>query len=144
MSVKPYLIFNGNCREAMDFYREVFGADEPVVMTYGDLPKGNDDFSLPPEAKSLVLHAEMTIAGDTIMFSDQFPGMPYNVGNHMSLAVISDDMDEIKSWFAKLKVGGQVEMELGETHWSKCYGSVFDRFGVSWQLNYSESETVQP
>lgn len=48
MSVKPYLIFNGNCREAMDFYREVFGADEPVVMTYGDLPKGNDDFSLPP------------------------------------------------------------------------------------------------
>jgi PhnB protein len=40
MSVKPYLIFNGNCREAMDFYREVFGADEPVVMTYGDLPKG--------------------------------------------------------------------------------------------------------
>lgn len=86
----------------------------------------------------------MTIAGDTIMFSDQFPGMPYNVGNHMSLAVISDDMDEIKSWFAKLKVGGQVEMELGETHWSKCYGSVFDRFGVSWQLNYSEPETVQP
>ena len=56
----------------------------------------------------------------------------------MLLTIAMKDMDEIKSIFGKLKEGGTVDMELQETFWSKCYGSVIDKFGIPWQFNYDD------
>jgi PhnB protein len=71
------------------------------------------------------------------MFSDTFPGQPYQVGNNVHLAFVSDNKDEIQSVFDKLKEGGTVGMELQETVWSPAYGSLTDKFGIHWQVNYS-------
>ena len=135
MAIEVYLIFNGNCREAVEFYTKAFGSETPKIMTYGDAPP-NPEFTLPEEAKNLIMHTRLTIAGSNVMLSDICPGMPVNQGNNISLTVISKNIDEIKSIFTKLKEGGTVQLEPQETFWSKCYASLTDKFGIPWQLNY--------
>lgn len=139
MSVDVYLNFNGNCREAVEYYAEVFGTEQPKMMTFGEMPS-DPSFDLPEEAKNLVMHTRLNISGSNVMFSDVFPGMPFVVGNNVNLSIVSKDLDEIKSVFHKLKEGGKVGMELQETFWSKCYGSLTDKFGIEWQFNYDSGE----
>ncbi|MEK3935617.1 VOC family protein [Sporosarcina sp. FSL W7-1349] len=141
MAVNVYLIFNGNCREAIEFYADVFGTEEPQIMTFGDSPP-NPEYPLPEEAKDLVMHSRLEISGTIVMFSDTFPGTPYTVGDNISLAVVGKDVDELKSAFGKLKEGGTVTMELQETFWSKCYGQVQDKFGILWQFSHDAEELV--
>jgi len=135
MPVQIYVNFNGNCREAIEFYTDVFGAEKPKIMLFGDAPS-QGGYPLTEETKNMVMHATLDIKGSTVMFSDILPGMPFVAGNNISLMVGSNDMDEIKSMFNKLKIGGTVGMDLQETFWSKCYGFVTDKYGIGWQLNY--------
>lgn len=118
MAVDVYFNFDGNCREAVEFYADVFNTEAPQIMTFGEAPP-NPEYKLPEEAKDLVMHARININGSNVMFSDVFPGMPYVQGNNITLAFVSTDLDEIKSVFHKLKEGGTVNMELQETFWSK-------------------------
>ncbi|MGF9917564.1 VOC family protein [Paenibacillus ehimensis] len=137
MAINVYLTFNGNCREAVEFYAEAFGTEKPQIMAFGDAPP-NPEYPLPEEAKHLVMHARLTINGSIVMFSDTFPGTPFTAGNNISLSVVSKNIDEIKTYFNKLKEGGNVGMDLQETFWSKCYGQLTDKFGIPWQFNYEE------
>ncbi|QYR23769.1 VOC family protein [Paenibacillus sp. sptzw28] len=139
MAINVYINFNGNCREAVEYYAQVFGTETPQIMSFGDTPP-DSNFPLPEEAKNLVMHTRLDINGSIVMFSDTFPGMPFVQGNNISLAIGSKNMDEIKSLFHKLKEGGTVGMELQETFWSKCYGSLTDKFGIEWQFNYDNGE----
>ncbi|NLA83297.1 MAG: VOC family protein [Clostridiales bacterium] len=133
MAIEVYLVFNGNCREAVEFYSNAFDAQMQPIMTYGEanIP---GDFS--EEDKNLVMHTYLIISGSRVMFSDSYPGDPVNIGNNISITILSKNIEEIKTWFNRLKEGGTVEMDLQETFWSKCYGSLIDRFGVCWQFNY--------
>lgn len=140
MAINIYLFFNGNCRQAVEFYASVFDTEKPNIMTFGDSPR-HPDFPLPEEAKDLVMHAELTIDGSNVMFSDFFPGLPFNAGNNIGLAIVNKDMSKIKSWFTKLQEDGTVTMELQETFWSKCYGKITDKFGIEWQLSYDNQDT---
>lgn len=134
MPIEAYLNFNGNCREAVEFYAEVFGTEPPQIMTFGEAPQ-DPSYPLPDEAKHLVMHTYIIVSGSKLMFSDVFPGMPFSQGNNISLAVISKNENELKGWFNKLKEEGKVNMELQETFWSKCYGSLTDKFGIEWQFS---------
>ncbi|MEI4769549.1 VOC family protein [Psychrobacillus sp. FJAT-51614] len=142
MAVDVYLNFNGNCREAAEFYAEVFKTEKPQIMTFGEAPP-SPDYTLPEEAKDLVMHTRLNISGSNVMFSDVFPGSPFIEGNNISLAVVSKDENEIRSAFEALKEGGKVGMELQETFWSKCYGSVKDKFGIEWQLSLETDQMPQ-
>lgn len=135
MSIKPYLYFNGNCREAVEYYAEVFKTEKPRLMLYGDMPS-NEKFPMDEEAKKRVLHAEIKIKEGTIMFSDSFPGTDLVVGGNIELVFMSGDVEEVKTIFNKLKEEGKVAMELQETFWSKCYGTLTDKYGIGWQISY--------
>lgn len=139
MAVEVYLNFNGNCREAVKYYAEVFGIETPQIMTFGDSPQ-NPEYQLPEEAKDLVMHARLTISGSNVMFSDIFPGSPFQIGNNVTLALVSKDIDELKNSFNKLKEEGKVSMELQETFWSKSYGMLTDKFGVIWQFSHDSGD----
>jgi PhnB protein len=76
-----------------------------------------------------------------VMFSDTFPGTPFTVGNNITLEVVLDNIDELNSYFARLKDGGKVGMDLQETFWSKCYGSLTDKFGIGWKFSHESEET---
>ncbi|MBP1961865.1 VOC family protein [Paenibacillus aceris] len=141
MALDFYLNFNGNCREAVEYYAGVFGKEQPKIMTFGETPS-DPAYPLPDEAKSLVMHARLSISGSNVMFSDVFPGMPFVAGNNISLSLVSNDIEEVKSAFHKLKEGGKVTMELQETFWSKCYGMLEDKFGIQWMFNYDNGEVV--
>lgn len=139
MAVQAFINFNGNCREAVEFYAQVFGTEKPQIMTFGDTPP-NPEFPLPEEMKNLVMYTQLNINESNVMFSDIFPGMPYAVGNNINLAIVSKDMDQIKSLFNKLKEGGTVGMDIQETFWSKCYGTMVDKFGISWQFSHDSGQ----
>ncbi|SEM82830.1 PhnB protein [Paenisporosarcina quisquiliarum] len=142
MAIDVYLTFNGNCRDAAEFYAEVFKTEKPEIMTFGESPQ-NPDYVLPEEAKDLVLHTRLNINGSNIMFSDTFPGSPFMEGNNISLAFVSKEEDLVKSAFNALKEGGRVSMELQETFWSKCYGSLRDKFGIEWQFSHETDQMPQ-
>ncbi|GLC90033.1 VOC family protein [Lysinibacillus piscis] len=135
MAVETYLIFNGNCREAVSFYEKVFDTNKSDFTTFGESPQ-DPNYPMPEEAKNLVMHTRLSIFGSRVMFSDTFPGSPFTVGNNVTLAVISNDEAKLRQAFEGLKEGGAVKMELQETFWSKCYGSLVDKFGVEWQFSH--------
>lgn len=133
MALEVYMYFDGNAREAVDFYSEVFSTKKNEIMTYEDITdEGNNT--------GLILNTSLMIHGTYVMFSDIHPDMnsgPLVKGNSISLVVSDDNKEYIKELFDKLKEGGKVEMELEETFWSKMFGSVCDKFVNTWELNYS-------
>jgi PhnB protein len=138
MGVQVYLNFNGNCKEAVEYYAKVFGTEEPRIMTFGDMPPGAGA-PITEEMKSLVLHAEIVLNSSVIMFSDTMPGMQYVVGNNVNLIYNSESVEVIKSYFNKLAEEGTITMELDETFWSKCYGMLTDKYGVNWMFSHSHA-----
>ena len=133
MGIQAYLVFNGNAGEAIAFYETVFESTAKV-MTFGQAP-GNPDQPMPEEVKNRVIHGDLPVAGTSILFSDTFPGMPYAVGNNVTVMLAHEDGDVITKYFEALAVGGRVNMPLQETFFSAKYGQVTDKFGVVWQLN---------
>jgi PhnB protein len=134
MAVNAYLNFNGNALEAVDFYADVFQTEKQKVMLFGDVPE-DPGFPLSEGSKKRLMHTFLNISGSQVMFSDFPEGMPFTVGNNVSLVVGLKDPGAVKSAFDKLSQGGEVRMELQETFWSKLYGYAVDKFGVGWQIN---------
>lgn len=136
MSIHPYLFFSGTCREAMTRYHEILGG-ELDVMTFADLPEGEEG---PPMevAGEMVMHAAIALGDDLIMASDDPTGDGAGVKG-MSINLTLDDQAEARRVFEALADGGEIEMPLGETFWSPCFGSCVDRFGVPWMVNVEPS-----
>lgn len=139
MKIKPYLNFNGNCAEAIELYEKAFGV-KAKVMRYSDAPP-SEGYQLAPGTENFVMHACLTNRNDyTVFLADMPPEMPCAFGNGMSVLMELDDEQAVKSAFDILKEGGKVTMELQQTFWSKCFGSLEDKFGVNWMLSIVDEE----
>jgi len=142
MQIQPYISFNGNCQEAVEFYADVFGTDNPEIILFGEmLPE--PEAAEQDRSDKVVIRAELAPDETRVLLSNVPPKTPDIQGDKMTLVIFSDDLDEIKVLYYKLKVGGTVEMELQETFWSKVYGSLVDKFGVGWQLNFDDGRMRQ-
>jgi len=128
-TLNPYLGFDGNAREAMEFYRDVFGGDLNV-MTFGDMGTEGDD-------AAKVMHAQLDggAHGFTLMASDMPPGQDYQPGNHMSASLSGDEADELRGWWDRLCEGGMVMVPLEKQMWGDEFGMCADRFGIAWLVN---------
>jgi PhnB protein len=134
MQVQPYLFFEGRCDEAVEFYRKALGAEVTFLMRYKDSPDPPPPGCIPPGSENKVMHASMQIGDTTVMASDgQCSGKSSFQGFSLSLTVPNEA--EAKRRFDALADGGQVQMPLGKTFWSPCFGMVADRFGVGWMVN---------
>ncbi len=131
--MNPYLILNGNGREAIAFYEKALGAQVLGVMTFGEMPP-NPDHPTPDEVKDRIMHAHLKVGESDLMLSDTMPGMEHQAGNHLNISVVTDDADQSRRIFDALAEGGQVTMPMQQTFWSPAYGQVTDRFGVPWQV----------
>ena len=134
MPVNVFLNFDGNCKEAALFYAKVFGCEEPKMMTFGDVPP-DPAFQLSEPDKKRVMFTELYVDGCRIMMSDVPPGLPFAVGNNISIALVGKDKAKLEAWFYGLSEGGQVVMPPASTFWSVLYGMVTDQFGIGWQIN---------
>lgn len=135
MAVDVFIRFNGNCREVIGFYAEVFRSEAPKIMTYGDMPAGPGE-PLTEEVRNLIAYTSLNIHGSQVMFTDVPPGMPYVPGNNIVLNIGGQDMDEIIRLFNRLQEGGTVTMEIQETFWTKAYGLLIDKYGIPWQFSH--------
>lgn len=131
--LNPYLVMNGNAREAIAFYEKALDAKVGPIMTFGEGPS-DPNYQMPEAAKNLVMHAMMKVGETDLMFSDTFPGTPYQTGNHVTIALVSTDADKSRQIFEALSAGGKVDMPMQQTFWSPAYGQVTDKFGVTWQV----------
>ena len=133
MQVQPYLLFDGRCEEAVEFYRRVLGAEVTMLMRFKDSPQPHEPGALPPGAGDKVMHASIRIGESTVLASDgRCQGLPNFQGFSLSLTVQKDA--EAERLFASLADGGQVQMPLTKTFFSSRFGMVADRFGVSWMI----------
>jgi PhnB protein len=124
-----YLNFDGNAREAMEFYKTCLGA-KLDIMTFGDSP-----MQAPPGSEKRVMHARLTNGSLTLMASDTMPGMPFQQGTNFSLTIECDTPQEVDKLFAALSAGGKVTMPVQETFWASRFGMLTDKFGVNWMLD---------
>lgn len=131
--VLAYLTFDGNCREAMEFYKSALGG-ELSVMTVDQSPAAAQ---MPKDELNLVMHAALKLGHLELMASDNFGGgNKTSVGTAISLMLYCDSEAEIKAIFPKLAEGGRVNSELKQEFWGSLYGDITDRFGLRWMLNY--------
>jgi PhnB protein len=140
MSLKlvPYLVMDGDAKEAIKFYEDVFDAKNEGVLTFGQMPP-NPDFPIPEEAKDRVSHATLTIGESQLMFSDTFPGQPHQKdGTQVTICINVSDQEQSYKIFDALQQGGEVTMSLQKTDFSPAYGIVKDKFGVTFQI-YTEN-----
>ncbi len=127
--LNPYLQFDGNCKEAMNFYKSCLGG-ELSLMTMGESPMGKD---LPAEAKNKVMHARLKNDGVVIMAADNMsPGGPAPGGN-ISLSISAGSKKEIDTFFSKLSAGGKV-LHAPKEEFFGYYGDLKDKYGINWML----------
>lgn len=134
VQLNPYLSFRDNAREAMEFYRSVFGG-ELSVNTFKDFNASSD-----PSEDDLVMHAQLEGEhGVVFMGSDTPQRMEYQPGSNFSMSLSGDDEAVLSGWFQKLAEGGTVTMPLEKAMWGDTFGMCVDRFGVNWLVNISGS-----
>lgn len=130
--LNPYISFNGTARQAMEFYRDVFGGDL-TVNTFGEY--GMTD----PAMAGNVMHAMLeTDQGFTLMASDLGPGMEYHPGDNITVSLSGDDGDDLRGYWEKLSAGGTVSMPLEKQVWGDEFGQCQDKFGTSWLVNITQ------
>ena len=128
--LNPYLSFRDNAREAMEFYRQVFGG-ELVLSTFGEA-------GMPGVAADLVMHGQLeSPSGFTLMGADTPPGMDHAPGGNITVCLSGDDADDLGGFFRALCEGGTVTTPLERQMWGDEYGACVDRFGIPWMVNIS-------
>jgi PhnB protein len=130
--LNPYLSFTDNARQAMEFYRSVFGG----TLTLNTM--GESGAEGPDAAK--IMHGQLeTPSGYTLMAADTPTGMEHNPGTNISLSLSGDDADELRGYWDKLSDGGTVTLPLEKQMWGDEFGMCTDRFGIAWMVNISSS-----
>lgn len=135
MSLNTYLFFDGNCREAFELYRSVFGGEYQILQTFGD---GPPDMNVAEEEKDLVMHVSLPVGAGVLMGSDSASafGPPPVQGTNFAISIDADSREHCDEIFAKLSEGGAVTMPMQETFWGAYFGSWTDRFGIGWMISY--------
>ena len=133
MTLSIYLNFDGQCREAFEFYRSVFGGDFDLVSTFGE---GPPDMGIPEDERDRIMHVSYSIGSSVLMGSDTSAhfGPPFKQGNNFSVSYSAKSREETDELFAKISEGGTVIMPLGDMFWGAYFGSCTDKFGVNWQF----------
>jgi PhnB protein len=137
MAFYPYLFFGRDCRQAFEFYKQVFGG-ELVLITMNDMPP---EQPVPPDQGDLIMHAALKFDDQLLMGSDD-PTRD-DVGEVSGMMVnysVADVADATKA-FNALADGGEVRLPIGETSWSPAFGMCVDRFGTPWMVSADSSET---
>lgn len=144
-TVNVYLTFNGNCKEAFDFYKSVFGGEFPYVGTFGEMPP-QKEMPVSEEDKDKIMHISLPISQETmLMGSDAGGGWSDKLteGNNFSLSLNANSREETEKLFNELSAGGNVTMPLADTFWGAYFGMWTDKFGINWMVNYDDPAKIQ-
>jgi len=128
--LNPYLSFQNNAREAMDFYRSVFGG-KLTMSTFKEFNVSQD-----PKMDNLIMHAELEADnGIKFMAADTPEGMTFNPGDNIRMSLSGENESELKSYYEKLSSGGIIAQPLEKAPWGDTFGMLVDKFGITWFVN---------
>jgi PhnB protein len=142
-TVNVYLNFNGNCEEAFNFYKSVFGGEFPYIGRFKDMPPQEGMPPLSEEMKNKIMHVSLQISKETAILGSDTGGEwapTFVQGNNFSISITADNKEDVDRFFNGLSVGGQITMPLGMTFWGDYFGMFTDKFGINWMVSYSTQQ----
>ena len=140
-AVNPYLNFKGNCEEAFNFYKSVFGGEFGYIGRFGEMPP-QEGMSMPDEDKNKIMHVSLPMSnGSMLMGSDTGGEWAPNtvIGNNISLSLNAQSRDEADKLFNALSAGGKVTMPMSDTFWGDYFGMCTDKFDINWMMSYNQN-----
>ncbi len=135
-TVNPYLTFNGNCEEAFNLYKSVFGGEFPYVGRYSEMPS---EQPLPESEANKIMHISLPISAETTLMgadSSNAFGPAATFGDNISISINTSSEEEATRLFNGLAEGGTVKMPLQKTFWGAFFGMLTDKFGIHWMVNF--------
>lgn len=134
-SLNPYLGFDGNCEEAFEFYRSIFGGEFADLSRYSDAPSDGPGH---PEDADKIMHVSLAIAdGQVLMGSDRPSDMgPGGTGDSVAISIEPDDADQGRRMFQGLATDGHVAVPYERQFWGADFGMCTDKYGITWMVNY--------
>lgn len=135
VTLSPYLNFDGNCKEAFEFYARVFGG-KADIQTFGQSPMADQ---ADPAMRDRVLHARLPIGKSELMASDAPPDKKFESPRGFAVSIQLDAAADADRVFNALAEGGSVSMPIQETFWAERFGMCIDRFGTPWMVNCSKA-----
>lgn len=136
MQLNPYLIFNGQCEEALKFYEKCIGGKIAFKTTYGESPMAKET---PKERHNKILHSRFEV-GDSVFMASDAPPERYEEPKGFSVTLNLKDPKEAERVFTALSEKGKVHMPIQETFWALRFGMLNDQFGTPWMINCEKSE----
>jgi PhnB protein len=138
-AIQPYLFFNGNCENAIEFYRKALGADIEMMMRFKESPEPPPPGTVPPGFENKIVHASFRVGQTSVMASDGCSAEKATFeGFSLSLSVPNEA--EADRAFNALSDGGQITMQLTKTFWSPRFGMLKDRFGIGWMISVTPAQ----
>ena len=134
--VNPYLVFNGTCEEAFNFYKSVFGGEFTHIGKFKDMPS---ETPLSEEVGNLVMHVSFPISAETILMgsdTNEAFGQSAIAGTNVSISINTESEEEAIKLYNGLSAGGKATMPLEKTFWGAFFGMFTDKFGIHWMVNY--------
>jgi len=138
-TINSYLRFNGNCKEAMSFYKDCLGG-ELAMQKVGESPMANN---MPQQMQDKIMHASLKNEGFTIMGSDLCDESGVIKGNNISLLLDCDSEQQVRSFYELLSKGGKKTHPLEKTFWNALFGDLTDKFGINWMFNYQMESVAE-
>lgn len=133
--LNPYINFKDNARQAMEFYRSVFGG-ELTMNTFSEFQASDD-----PSEDDKIMHAMLEAENGIIFMAADTPNrMEYDPGARISMSLSGDNEPELRGYFKKLSAGGNVVMPLEKAPWGDTFGMCTDQFGISWMVNITAAQ----
>lgn len=141
-TVNIYLNFDGNCEEAFNFYKSVFGGEFPYVGRYKDMPQEGGK-PLPPEFGEKIMHMSLPISAETMLMGSDVGeewAKSFKQGNNFTVSVNTGSKEEADRLFNGLSAGGMVTMPLQTTFWGDYFGMWTDKFGINWMISFATQQ----
>ena len=142
-TVNAYLTFKGNCEEAFNYYKSLFGGEFSEINYFRDMPP-QEGVTLPEGYGDKIMHVSLPISKETILMGSDSGGdwAPETIiGNNISLMINADSKGQADKLFEGLSSGGQVTMPIATTFWGSYYGMCTDQFGINWMVSFDEGQT---
>jgi len=139
-TVNVYLNFNGNCKQAFDFYKSVFGGEFQHVSTFGEMPPQDNLPPISDEDKNKIMHISLPVSKETVIMGSDTGGdwaPSFTQGNNFSISINADSKSEADRYFNELSKGGKITMPIDKTFWDSYFGMFTDQFGINWMVSCS-------
>ncbi len=141
--LNPYLTFPGNCEEAFNFYRSVFGGDFLSLGRFSDM-QTEEGVIIPEYKMNKIMHIALPIGNQAILMgsdSDDDWSPTLVAGNNISLSITARTKEEADRFFETLSGEGKIILQIGDVFWGSYYGMCTDKYGVNWAVSYEKKET---